>query len=60
MYKYISLLPYLSGLAVVVVVTITAPTFSIVSCGVLYLWLRNWLMRGEDSLHKMLWVSVHC
>ena len=58
LWKYTSSLPYLSGLAIVIAATMTAPTFSISLCATSYVWLRNWLMRGEDSLHKMLWVSA--
>ncbi|DBA79483.1 TPA: Na+/Pi symporter [Trebouxia sp. C0005] len=61
-------LPFLTGLGWTLVVWTCAPTFTVCGCALLYLLLRNMIMRNEDPLHTVLWmlpvvactVSVEC
>lgn len=51
-------LPFLTGLGWTLVVWTCAPTFTVCGCALLYLLLRNMIMRNEDPLHTVLWVSL--
>jgi len=50
--------PFLTGLGWDLAVWSLAPTFAICACALVYLLLRNMIMRNEDPLHTMLWVSL--
>ena len=50
--------PFLTGLGWDLAVSSIAPTFAVCGCALLYLLLRNMIMRNEDPLHTVLWVSL--
>ncbi|DBA97694.1 TPA: hypothetical protein ACH3X3_012582 [Trebouxia sp. C0006] len=60
--------PFLTGLGWDLAVWSIAPTFAVCGCALLYLLLRNMVLRNEDPLHTVLWwlpvvacaVSVEC
>ena len=50
--------PFLTGLGWDLAVWSIAPTFAVCGCALLYLLLRNMVLRNEDPLHTVLWVSL--
>ena len=50
--------PFLKGLGWALAVWTIAPTFAVCGSALLYLLLRNMIMRNEDPLHTVIWVSL--
>lgn len=50
--------PFLTGLGWALAVWTIAPIFALCGSALLYLLLRNMIMRNEDPLHTVIWVSL--
>ena len=48
--------PFLTGLGPVFFVWALAPAVTIINTAVFYLGCRNYVFRGDDVLHRALWV----
>ena len=50
--------PFLPSLAAVFFVWAAAPTLTMSLTALFFVLFRNWFFRGEDSFHRVLWVSM--
>ena len=52
--------PFLTGLGSVFFVWAFAPAVTMINTAVFYLGFRNYVFRGDDVLHRALWVMQNC